>query len=338
MADSDGIKNRTRRFATRLSSNIKQPFLKKKAEGPGKPKAPCHQDAPTTTTSSEIANSTNIDAEMTLGVIKTEVEDEVSSPAVEGVIVPRLSADGDRESALPASDDDNVSMEIPPPDDISKSNIGAVSRSEVPSSLAREIPTTLGWSPAVASFDVESYTAALWDNAYDLLKSRPGAPLDVYERVIDQYLAQEEPEDQCERRPPSVTAVMGKGVSVSDLPTRRRQMARVIKIWLTDHDNKTAIPSGATSTGEATRSLRDILQSSLERRQYASLPWTTACLAVEVRPPLAWNRGSESRKSVLTIWNVECFSREFDVRCQPLGYRRNHLEDGVVHGSLKAPL
>ncbi|KAL6862077.1 WD40-repeat-containing domain protein [Trichoderma novae-zelandiae] len=211
----------------------------------------------------KVASSTKADAAAAAEAAGNAVDDEVSSPAPAGIVSVGFGASVDGNPISPASLGTNGLSDRAFRDDISNWNRNVGSQSP-----HRSFP-----------FDAGSDSAALWDTAYSRLQRTSGVLLDLYGRVIDQYLAEKYLEDESEYRPTSIAASMEEDSLRLGLVTRRGRMDRVVRVWLREHDDD--MSSDETLIGEAHRCLRDLLQSSRERSSYASLPWAVACLFVE---------------------------------------------------------
>lgn len=264
MAEADKLK--------RISGRFQSVFRKKKPDNRGKWDPSTEQDVPTTNTGSEVANSTNdVAVAETTQAVGTEAENEVNMPTNEGVI--QQSSKGSDDGPAPsASVNDNSQLEGGHDEDISRWNIGVGSTSTAKDLSIMEILST--------GSDAER----LWDAAYNLLQRRYGAMLDTYDKIIDQYLLQKDSENESENQ----LSTIEEDFSLSRSLTRRRQMDRVVQIWLTEHDNNKT--SHETTLNEADHSLRDILRPSIERSGYTPIPWAAACLAIKVCPWLTWKR------------------------------------------------
>ncbi|KAI1145147.1 WD40-repeat-containing domain protein [Nemania diffusa] len=195
--------------------------------------------------------------------------------------VPVSNADIECKSASPTSVDNEVSPQMPPPNDNPTRCIDAGAMSLVGETPAGKTPTAWSQSPSATSPNSIIDVAGLWDNAYSLLRIRFGRLLNAYETMIDLYLAREGEEDKFERQL-STTDIMEDDFHHSDPSMRQRRMARVINIWLADHGHhKTAISTPEARVEGANRRFRHSLRPSLERTGFISLPWAAACLAVE---------------------------------------------------------
>lgn len=224
---------------------------------------------------------------------------ETVSPTAEEMGVPVSNADIECKSASPTSVDNEVSPQMPPPNDNPTRCIDAGAMSLVGETPAGKTPTAWSQSPSATSPNSIIDVAGLWDNAYSLLRIRFGRLLNAYETMIDLYLAREGEEDKFERQL-STTDIMEDDFHHSDPSMRQRRMARVINIWLADHGHhKTAISTPEARVEGANRRFRHSLRPSLERTGFISLPWAAACLAVEVRLWLIWKREFECSVNLL---------------------------------------
>lgn len=247
----------------------------------------------------EVASSTKADRSALGRIWGIGSEDEATSPALQEVITAKSRVSSGEKSVSPALLGDKTLTEKAHYDTISKWNANAGNETQKLSLLSRTISTTGDWAPSRGSLNTGNESTVLWDFAFSLLQHRSSALLDMYEKIVCKYLTEKGAGYESKNHR-SFMAISSKEVS------RRWQMDLVIQSWLAEHE------SGKEGNGnlivETSRSLREILQPSLERSSCASLPWAAACIAAEVSfSQLIKNGQSVSSIIVLTCINYRVF-------------------------------
>lgn len=234
-------------------------------------------DVPITSTSSEAASS--IKGHLTTtGIPKSDIGEEPTSPLA-GADGTRFNGDGEPETAILASLSDRITSE-----ELFYNSKGTASEFLADADPeAPVLPLPTGTISAPESFNPENEAAQLWDAAYDYLRDRHPL-IEIYESIVELYLARKDPKDQWN----SIMHPLGRKDEFSHPsdPCRRERMDHVIDIWQSKwDDDRIIINNEDTPSKGIARSLRAVLRPLIDRSRYASLPWATACLALEVRPP-----------------------------------------------------
>ncbi|TAQ84569.1 hypothetical protein B7494_g7116 [Chlorociboria aeruginascens] len=132
-------------------------------------------------------------------------------------------------------------------------------------------------SPELALNLDHEVAAELWDVSYESLKAEYPRLLNVYERLLADYLTRGDGGGLATRHPSEVTPPENE-IAQTDRGARREQMNCVLDNWFSSSDRgKDAyVHLGASS-------LRGIVGKAMQGTRYVALPWAVSCLFAEQR-------------------------------------------------------